>query len=332
MSRPATDRLKCNPPLGRMPVLQHLRPSELLIDEAYQRSLDAGPSQTLIRKIAQHWNWDLFQSLVVARRDNGDLYVIDGQHRLAAARLRGDIAQLPAVVVQYANREDEAASFVHLNQQRRPLSKLDIFKAAVASGDSEATAIVNALSSAGLSIAPHSNFTAWKPGMVSNVGGIEAAWRQHGLELTTRALKILANAFSGQRLQFAGTVFPGIVAVCAHSSHADPRHIEVLVKSKTQTEWRAAVMQARANDPNLRYNNAVAKVFLDAWKARFSVRGNQVPAPPPPTRPIAQIRLPEIPSPPDNKRWCDQCDRRVALTSAALCKDRHCKLRPRLTR
>jgi hypothetical protein len=80
--------------------------------------------------------------------------VIDGQHRLAAARIRGDIDHLPAVVGSYASTADEAASFVHLNQQRRPLGKLDLFKAAVASGDTEATEIVAALDAAGLSVAP----------------------------------------------------------------------------------------------------------------------------------------------------------------------------------
>ena len=213
MARPATDRLKINPPLGRMPALQNLLPAELQIDAAYQRSLDTGPSQTLVRRIAQHWNWDLCQPLVVARRTNGDLFVIDGQHRQAAARLRRDIAQLPCVVVQYSSSADEAASFVHLNQQRRPLGKLDLFKAALASGDSETLRIMAALREAGLSVAPHQNYISWKPGMVSNIGGIEACWRRYGPRVTKLALQALAEALADQVLRYAGTVFPGIVAV-----------------------------------------------------------------------------------------------------------------------
>lgn len=102
MARPATSRLKVNPPLGRMPVLQFCAPGELDIDPAYQRDVTNGSSLTLIRRLAQHWNWDLCQPLVVARRAGGGLFVIDGQHRLEAARLRGDIPQLPCVVVDYA--------------------------------------------------------------------------------------------------------------------------------------------------------------------------------------------------------------------------------------
>jgi hypothetical protein len=51
-------------------------------------------SQALIRQIARHWDWDLCLPLVVSRRADGSLYVIDGQHRLAAARIRGDIDHL----------------------------------------------------------------------------------------------------------------------------------------------------------------------------------------------------------------------------------------------
>ena len=71
MARSATSRLKVNAPLGRMPVLQFMGPCELQIDAAYQRSIESGESKTLIRKIAQHWNWDLCQPLVVARRPDG---------------------------------------------------------------------------------------------------------------------------------------------------------------------------------------------------------------------------------------------------------------------
>lgn len=327
MSRPATDRIKFNPPLGNLPALQYLLPQQLKIDAAYQRSLEVGPSQALIRKIAQHWNWDLCQPLVVARRETGDLFVIDGQHRLAAARLRGDIAQLPAVVVQYADAADEAASFVHLNQQRRPLSKLDIFRAAIASGDTEATAIAAAMAEFGLSVAPHSNYTTWKPGMLSNIGGIEAAWRQYGRDKTRAALSILAKAFAGQRLQLAGTIFPGIVAICAHGEAVNGDEIVALLKSKMQTEWRAAVMRARADDPNLRYNSAVAKVFLDAWRTRPGVKSVSVAAP------VAVDRKPAVSMQvaPDGKRWCDQCEMRINVRDAALCKSRFCKIRPRLT-
>ena len=276
MSRPATDRLKINPPLGMMPALQYLPPDMLRIDSSYQRTLDTEASMALVRAIAQHWNWDLCQPLVVARRVDGALFVIDGQHRLAAARMRGDIAQLPAVVVQYASAADEAASFVHLNQQRRPLTKIDLFKAAVASGDSEAQQIVAALAEAGLTIAPHSNPTAWKPGMVSNIGGIEQCWRMRGGKITRVALKAMAEGLDGQVLRYAGTLLPGIAAVVAieiastREDGVDPQIWPMLIDmitDRSQDKWRGLILQHRADYPNLNFSRASEAVFGDAWRA-----------------------------------------------------------------
>jgi hypothetical protein len=274
MSRPATDRLKCNPALGTPPVLQFVAPNQLHIDPTYQRTLDTDASTTLIRRIAQFWDWALCQPLIVARRADGKLYVIDGQHRLAAARLRRDIPHLPAVVLEYTSIADEAASFVHLNQQRRPLTKLDLFKAAVASGDSEATAITGALKEVGLHVAPHSNFTAWKPGAVSNVGGIENAWRKRGAAATRLALKAMAEGWRGQVLRYAGTLFPGLVAICAHEAGQSrvaftPQSWAALIamlSGRSQEDWRAAVLAARAADPDLDFRRASERAFLDAWE------------------------------------------------------------------
>ncbi len=276
MSRAGTDRLKCNAPLGLMPVLQFALPGQLKIDPDYQRSIDNSASQSLIRKIAQHWDWGLCLPLVVSRRpETGEMFVIDGQHRLAAARMRGDIHQLPCVVLEIRDKADEAASFVHLNQQRRPLGKLDIFKAAVASGDGEASAIVRALADAGLSVAPHQNYISWKPGMVSNIGGIEAAWRRHGAARTRAALKVLARSFDGQVLRYAGTIFPGVAAqVALCTAKRDPliwidgEEADMLVEMIGETgqeEWRKLVAEIRVAEPNIKFAAASAKAVGDAW-------------------------------------------------------------------
>lgn len=268
--------LKLNPTKGRMPALQFAPPDMLAIDPDYQRSIETGASRKLIRDIAINWNWDLCQPLVAARRPGViDLYIIDGQHRLEAAKLRGDIQQLPVVVVEYASAADEAASFVALNQKRRPLSRIDIFKAALASGDADAQAILAAIEEAGLTIASHSNYTAWKPGMIANIGGIERSWKVHGPEITATALQVLAEAFDGAVLRYAGTVFPGIAAVCACEMREgdkitafDPAMLALFIEitgDVDQTQWKTDIAAWRVDRPNQRYDAASAAVFKAAW-------------------------------------------------------------------
>jgi hypothetical protein len=332
MTKPATARLKVNPPLGRMPTLQFCRPAELRIDAAYQRDIANGNSQALIRRIAQHWNWDLCQPLVVARRVDltERLFVIDGQHRLEAARLRGDIDQLPCVIVNYDSAADEAASFVHLNQQRRPLGKIDLFKAAVASQDPESTAILAAMTAAGLFLAPHTNHTTWKPGMVANIAALEKSWRQHGAVVATRAMEAMAQGFSTEVLQYAGTVWPGIVAVCAaemrggnpFTAERFERFVNMLSLRK-QRLWRDDALRVRGDDPELGLPAASARAFLMAWdKANGGTRATPAPAPAP--RPAAPAKAP-ISMAALTQRWCSQCERRVSAGQAAACKDKFCK-------
>lgn len=339
-----TDRLKLNPQLGRMPTLQFCRPAELHIDPAYQRDIDNGGSQALIRRIAQHWNWDLCQPLTVSRRvgealrqaqgerDSGErLFVIDGQHRLAAARLRGDIDQLPCVIVAYADAAEEAASFVHLNQSRKALNALDLFKAALASGDSETTAIVAAMHEAGLSVAPHGNFISWKPGMVANVHGIRAAWRNAGPGITAAAMGVMARAWGAEPLRYAGTVWPGIVAIC--EDLADERRltpdvlaeVQRLVGARSQQDWRDAVAAMRVEKPGLRFDAASAMAFRRAWRQSAGVPGVGLGQARPEPVKVAPRDLAAVAA--TGSRWCEQCERRQFSRDVAACRSPFCKLR-----
>lgn len=346
-----TSRIRFNPPLGSMPVLQFIPLDQLMIDGDYQRSIEGGESQSLIRKIAQHWNWDLCQPLVVSRRTDRSLFVIDGQHRLAAGRMRGDISQLPCVVVDYADPADEAASFVNLNQQRRRLSKLELFKAAVASGDGQALAIVAAIDGAGLSLAPHSNYTVWKPGMINNIGGIEAAWRKHGGDVATAALRVMAYAYDGIVLRYAGSIYPGMVAVCAHEFRKREmlpdgllRHMASVLGACDQVEWRRRIAVAKSDDINLRFSTASARVMLFLWCQEVGEKMRRIPSKPTPpvtvdpvtvkparVDPVAGFRPDGLGDGPvgigDGAAWCEQCELRISADQFATCKSRFCSLR-----
>lgn len=329
MSRPATSRLKFNPPLGRMPTLQFILPGELAVDPTYQRSIEAGESQTLIRRIAQFWNWDLCQPLVVSRRDDGALYVIDGQHRLEAAKLRGDIAQLPCVIVAYASAADEAASFVHLNQQRRPLIALDLFRAAIASEDPEALAVRDEIAKAGLSLAPHMTAAAWKVGMIGNVGGLLRVARQYGMARLGTSLRAMALGFEGQVLRYAGTVFPGIAAVVGEQcDNLDFDRLVATLRQHSQSGWRSEVALHHAATPDEGMTQSAKSVIRSAYA------GYRPPVHDPgDTMPRAQSASVVIPAAyqpeSDGRRWCEQCDRRVTDLFASNCRSQFCSLKVR---
>lgn len=259
-----------NPVRGRRPVLQNCTLGELAVDPLYQRSIDNGGSQALIRAIARDWDWGLCQPLVVAQRADLGLFVVDGQHRLAAARLRGDIFDLPCVIITPASAQEEAKTFVALNQARRPLKPLDIFHAAVAGKDPEACRIMSMIAQAGLSLSTTTNNVDVAPGAVSNIGGIRQSLRSYGDKSTVKALRVMARAFDGQVLRYAGTLFGGIAATVGEADKAGTAVSEALIVmvlgGAEQADWYRDIMAHKGKFPDMRIAQAAAHIIASAYE------------------------------------------------------------------
>lgn len=256
--------LATSPQRGQRPSLEFRPVADLLIDPSYQRSIDTGPSQALIKRIARNWDWGLCQPLNVARRANGALYVIDGQHRLSAAVMRGDIYDLPCVVMSMDQRRDEAAAFVALNQQRRPLTRIELFRASLESGNVESHDIREALEAAGLSVATTTNYDSWKPGQVANIHTLELCVRNHGLRVLRMSCLAGAVAFHDQVLRYWGTIFPGIVAAVVKYGTSHPELITLVLSGCDQAGWRDEINAARVANPNMSMRAAAEAAVVGA--------------------------------------------------------------------
>jgi hypothetical protein len=321
------------PVRGTPPVLTWAAPADLRIDAGYQRALDGG-SEVLIARIAAAWDWGLCQPLNVSRRADGRLFVVDGQHRLQAAMRRGDIAHLPCVVVDLASTADEAACFVALNGQRRALSPLEMFRGQVASGAQPETQIFAAMQRAGLSLAPHTNFRQWKPGMVANVAGLRSVWKNRGPEVSEQAMTLLARAWPGEVIRYAGAMYDGLAALCAAprvaAELADPARAEgimaellAVVGAVPQMQWYHRIARVRF-DSELAGPAAAAHVFGEAWRARGGMG----------TAPSALSTPRHAPAPDRFDRaskggaqFCTQCDKLRDAPDVAACGSPFCKLR-----
>lgn len=110
---------------------------ELHIDESYQR-----PLQNHVKIIARDWNPTKCDPLKINFREDGNLYVWDGQHRLEAARLRGIKYLLCDITVGLA-QEQEAELFGCQGMGIKKPDPYDIFKANVCAGEEIDTAIKN---------------------------------------------------------------------------------------------------------------------------------------------------------------------------------------------
>lgn len=102
----------------------------LRVHPAYQRhAIDSK-----VKMIASAWSWLACGTIIIGKR-GGEYWVIDGQHRVMAAKSRSDIDCLPCLVFETGGVEQEARGFLDANTGRKPVSSIDKFRASIAAGD-----------------------------------------------------------------------------------------------------------------------------------------------------------------------------------------------------
>ena len=116
-------------------LLEYVPIGDLSVDHTYQRDLSPGKKRL---RMAAQFSRVACGCLVVGRRSDGSLVILDGQHRHAAALSRGDIASLPCIIFDLASTTDEAGAFLISNKERQPLKTFETFKAMLETGDPSA--------------------------------------------------------------------------------------------------------------------------------------------------------------------------------------------------
>ena len=110
------------------------RPGRMMLIDKGRLCVDGGEdgyqrlqSETKVLDIVRSWSWMACGVLIVALRD-GIFYIVDGQHRWAAARKLLEITNLPCLVFDTVERKEEAKAFLGANTFRRPLNAVERFK------------------------------------------------------------------------------------------------------------------------------------------------------------------------------------------------------------
>ena len=187
--------------------IRHLRVAAIRTDPHVQRQLTPGRVAEIKR------SFDLFAVgvITVSQRADGDHYVIDGQHRLAAmVELGRGQAMVEAKVYEHLTIAEEARLFVLLNNTAKP-KRLDRFQKSVIAGDPVAVAINDIVEANGFKVAPH-----FSPGNIRAVESLEMIYRgDHRLSATyhpeelAQTLEILGKAWSFQPI-IDGSVVHGM--------------------------------------------------------------------------------------------------------------------------
>lgn len=176
--------------------LELVKIDDLKFDHTYQRDLSA----EVVQRMSSEWDPRVAGTIVVNRRPNGDLNVIDGQHRTAAAKTAGEDYIL-ALVFTGLERPSEAGMRVKGNF-RRADSPHEKFRARLAAGDKDAKAIKEICDQFNTRINPTPQM---KKG-INAVAAIEAIYRKDEGVRLTRVFEIIRRAWGsveGDRVSVA---------------------------------------------------------------------------------------------------------------------------------
>lgn len=252
------------PIAGRRPTIEWLPLDMLMVDPAYQRSTENDASRKLIIHIAAKFDWRLCPPLVISRRADGSLVIIDGQHRWLAARRRGDLPDLPCCVFTYENIEEEARMFILANRSRKPMSRLDDYFAALAAADEDALEIQQLVKDAGLKVTRTTSQTALQAGEITFTASIAKAIRNYGPEVASAALTNMAVAFSGQKMTHGASIFGGLIKILSVTPpDFDPDELVSALQARTAEQWGAIVVRLKGGDVRA---TALQKAFMEAYR------------------------------------------------------------------
>ena len=163
---------------------------KLVVDDNYQRG-EVSKKNTIY--MATNFDWDLFGAILVAKRNDGKYAVIDGQQRLLAIKYRneylmGFISKVPAIISHSADAKDEADKFLKINNQRRAVTWVDKYKAALYAGHTTETEIDAFLKANGLSVCNCGSMH----GMIKFIHAVMVRW-ERDKEATKKSLLMCKN-------------------------------------------------------------------------------------------------------------------------------------------
>lgn len=181
--------------------------------------------------VAKAWgnNFDmrLVGSIIVSHRD-GAYYIMDGQHRVQAAKIKG-VKTLPCIVHEKLTYQEEADLFVELNKQRHGLLVFDIFNGQREAGDMDAIEMQKAVESTGYAINRGSGTMK-----IQAIQVLMKIYKIDGPEMIADVLTVIKDAWGGEKTANSRLILLGLWRFMGvyKNAYGRQRLVSVLTKVK----------------------------------------------------------------------------------------------------
>lgn len=183
------------------PELTYVNVNRVKFDDAYQRILMPGH----VKNISKTFDPNAFQPITVNQRENGDLIVIDGQHRVEAVKLNADpnLIFVPAQLLRLG-RTEEVDLFYKINVTKQGLSVVDRFYPEVLQGHPDSVFIHNLLQDVNVFYIPSRSNSNPSGNKIKCVGAMKHVYRECVMvphetpgKVLDKTIRMMANNWAG---------------------------------------------------------------------------------------------------------------------------------------
>jgi hypothetical protein len=242
-----------------------VRLDDLSIDPTYQRPL----SKAKVDKIAEAFNPLAVGVLLVSRREGGELYVYDGQHRLAAMRRLG-IKEVRCLVFDEMVKEEESGAFVSCNTVRGNPRARDVFRALLSAKDPSAQAIERIVENCGMKL--HLDKGSGPNNSISAVSALQRIYDRAGSQMLHDVLTIIGAAWPrGTTSERAGILILGVAVFLQMYPEADRARLVDQLSSKSANDLTIEATRT-AQVLGVYAGKAVAWCVWKAYNHRLTTR------------------------------------------------------------
>jgi hypothetical protein len=244
---------------------QNLPTDKLLVDAMYQRSLN----KDRVTRIVKSFNPRQFGYLKVSYRD-GQYYVIDGQHRLAAAKILG-YTTLPCNVCDGLTQQAEADDFRVQQDNMSRIHTRDQFRAAIAAEDDESVRIAKAVSEYGFKL-PGTGVSAKSVDCINSIGTLQRIVRgsADGLKILDLTLRLVRMTWGGQNKSAHGFVLSGTAAFVKRFVNKDFNYENFTKQLSGELVTIVANYESEKYDHHIQSENRLDKLFSNLLAKQYN--------------------------------------------------------------
>lgn len=217
--------------------VEWVKVGDLHLDAPYQRRLDRERAV----EIAENFDPDKFTVIIISRRKDGTLWVLDGQHRVTALRHMGwDDQEVIAEIREDLSYEAEAALHVELNRNRKRPTALAEYNALLEAKEPMYVAIDKRMRDRGLTITHERG-----DGCVQAIGAVVAIYQRGGGEMLERTLDLIVQAWGTASDGFASDILKGLAQALALLPNLDDARLVRALSRYRPAEYVRKGLNAR---------------------------------------------------------------------------------------